>query len=66
MPTRLRRERTQRGLTQAGVAHLTTLAGTPISQVRLSMLERGLNPKPAEAEALAEIFGVRPDELFER
>jgi transcriptional regulator with XRE-family HTH domain len=65
--TRSSHERVVRGLTQISVAQLAAMAdAATISQVRLSMLERGIAPKPDEAEVLAGIFNVPTTELFSR
>ncbi len=64
--SRLKHERVVRGLNQTTVAELAKLAGTPISQVKISMLERGLVPKPGEAEALGKVFNLEPRDLFAR
>jgi transcriptional regulator with XRE-family HTH domain len=65
--TRLREERTRRGMTQAGLANLAKLAGAAgINQFRVSQLERGLQAKPCEKVALGNVFGLPPEELFSK
>lgn len=61
MLTKIKLERLNRGLRQADVAALT---GGAVPQHRLSLLERGIRPRPDEAAALAQAFQVRPEELF--
>lgn len=53
-------ERVKRELTQA---ELAALSGVP--QHRISLLERGIKPRPEEAKALADAFEVSPEELFQ-
>jgi transcriptional regulator with XRE-family HTH domain len=57
--TIFRIERVRRELTQA---ELAALCGIP--QPRISLLERGIRPKPDEVRALADVFRVEPGELF--
>jgi transcriptional regulator with XRE-family HTH domain len=52
-------ERIKRELTQAELAALT---GVP--QPRISLLERGIKPRPEEVEALAAAFKISPEKLF--
>ncbi len=62
MLTNVKLERIQRGLRQADVAALT---GGLVPQHRLSLLERGVKPRPDEVQALAQAFQVNPEELFQ-
>lgn len=62
MLTKIKLERLNRGLRQADVADLT---GGVVPQHRLSLLERGIRPRPDEARALADAFHVEPEELFQ-
>jgi len=48
--------RVTRGLTQANVEKL---AGVP--QHRISLIERGLAPRKAEAKKLAKLYGLESD-----
>lgn len=52
-------ERIKRELTQAKLA-----AQSGVPQHRISLLERGVRPRPEEAQALADAFGCEPQELF--
>jgi len=60
--TKIKLERIQRGLRQSDVAALT---GGIVPQHRLSLLERGVKPRPDEAQALAQAFQVEASELFQ-
>ena len=62
MVNKLKLERIQRGLRQADVA---TLTKGKVPQPRLSLIERGITPKPDEIKALAAVFKVKPEELFQ-
>jgi transcriptional regulator with XRE-family HTH domain len=53
-------ERVKREFTQA---ELATRSGIP--QPRISLLERGVKPRPDEARALADVFGLEVPELFQ-
>jgi len=53
-------ERVKRELTQA---ELSARSGVP--QHRISLLERGVRPRPDEVKALADVFEVNPEELFQ-
>ena len=53
-------ERVKREITQA---ELAGRSGVP--QHRISLLERGVIPRPEEAKALAEAFEMKPEELFQ-
>jgi len=53
-------ERVKRELTQAELA-----ARSGIPQHRISLLERGVRPRPNEAKALADTLGVREAEIFQ-
>jgi transcriptional regulator with XRE-family HTH domain len=53
-------ERVKREMTQD---QLATLSGIP--QHRISLLERGVRPRADEVKALADIFELAPDELFQ-
>jgi len=53
-------ERVKREMTQD---QLATLSGIP--QHRISLLERGVTPRADEVKALADIFGLTPDKLFQ-
>jgi transcriptional regulator with XRE-family HTH domain len=57
--TVFRIERVKRELSQN---ELAALCGIP--QPRISLIERGIKPKPDEVRALAAIFQVEPGELF--
>lgn len=61
MVTKLRIERIKRGWKQWDVTRRTFGF---VNQCRVSLLERGLPPKPVEAAALATLFNVPPTELF--
>jgi hypothetical protein len=61
MLPRIKLERIQRGLRQADVAALTK---GKVPQHRLSLLERGVVPRPDEAKILADAFNMNPEELF--
>lgn len=52
-------ERVKRELTQT---ELAALSGIP--QHRISLLERGVIPRPDEAKALAKAFKISQEELF--
>jgi transcriptional regulator with XRE-family HTH domain len=58
--TPFRLERVKREMTQD---QLAALSG--VSQHRISVLERGVTPRPDEARALADVFKVKPEELFQ-
>jgi transcriptional regulator with XRE-family HTH domain len=60
--TAIRIERIKRGLRQSDVASMT---GGIIPQHRLSLLERGVRPRPEEAKVLADVFQMEPGELFQ-
>ena len=62
MLTKIKLERLNRGLRQADVAAMT---GGAVPQHRLSLLERGIRPRPDEVRALADVFQVEPGELFQ-
>lgn len=62
MLTKIKLERLNRGLRQADVAALT---GGIVPQHRLSMIERGIIPRPDEAKAIADAFQLDPAELFQ-
>jgi transcriptional regulator with XRE-family HTH domain len=53
-------ERVKRELTQAELA-----ARSGVPQHRISLLERGVRPRPDEARALADVFGLEVPELFQ-
>jgi len=53
-------ERVKRELTQADLA-----ARSGVPQHRISLLERGVKPRPEEAQALAVVLGVREAEIFQ-
>jgi transcriptional regulator with XRE-family HTH domain len=61
MLTKLRLVRLQKGLTQAAVVELTR---GRIPQYRLSLLERGVSPKPEEVTILAQAFDLQSTDLF--
>ena len=61
MLTKIKLERIQRDLRQSDVAALT---GGIVPQHRLSLLERGVRPRPEEVKALADAFQLDPAELF--
>jgi predicted transcriptional regulator len=62
--TEFKIQRTRCGFTQEGLAQVATASGTPIRQEYVSLLDRGLLPRPAEARTLAEILGVSQEKLF--
>jgi DNA-binding XRE family transcriptional regulator len=62
MLTKVKLERIQRGLRQTDVAALTQ---GEVPQYRLSLIERGVTPLPNEAKALADVFKVEVEELFQ-
>jgi len=62
MLTKIKFERLNRGLRQEDVA---TMTGGVVPQHRLSLLERGVKPRPDEARALADVFKLEPGELFQ-
>jgi len=62
MLTKIKYERLNRGLRQADVAALTRGV---VPQHRLSLLERGIRPRPDELKALADAFQLEPHELFQ-
>jgi len=53
-------ERIKQELTQTELA-----ARSGIPQHRISLLERGVRPRPDEVRALADAFKVDPQELFQ-
>ncbi len=53
-------ERVKRELTQV---ELAVRSGIP--QHRISLLERGVKPRPDEAKLLADAFNMNPEELFQ-
>jgi transcriptional regulator with XRE-family HTH domain len=55
-------ERVKRGLRQCDVAAMTEGI---VPQHRLSLLERGVRPRPEEVKALADAFKMNPEELFQ-
>jgi transcriptional regulator with XRE-family HTH domain len=59
--TTVKIERIKRGLRQTDVA---TLTGGIVPQHRLSLLERGVRPRPEEIKALSDAFQLDPAELF--
>ena len=61
MFTRLRLERLKRGLRQMDVV---AMCSGQVPQHRLSLIERGIPPQPAEAKSLAEVFRTTPEQLF--
>jgi transcriptional regulator with XRE-family HTH domain len=61
MANALKLERVRRDLTQVDLAALT---GDKVPQYRLSLLERGVRPRPDEAEALSEVLGLASRDLF--
>jgi transcriptional regulator with XRE-family HTH domain len=61
MLTKVKLERIQRGLRQSDVA---TMTEGIVPQHRLSLLERGVRPRPEEIKALADAFQLDPAELF--
>ena len=62
MLTKVKLERIQRGLRQSDVA---TMTEGIVPQHRLSLLERGVRPRPEEVKALSDAFKVNPEELFQ-
>jgi transcriptional regulator with XRE-family HTH domain len=60
--TTIKIERIRRGLRQCDVAAMTEGI---VPQHRLSLLERGVRPRPEEAKALANAFKMDSAELFE-
>lgn len=63
--TPFRRARRAKGFTQAGIAALAGVMGLRTSQFYISLLERGLVPKEAEAQVFSEILGVDVVVLFD-
>ncbi len=61
MATKLRMARVAKDLTQDALSSLTL---GKIGQPRISELERGLIPTREEAEVLAEVLGLPPEELW--
>jgi hypothetical protein len=61
MLTKIRLERLNRGMRQMDVV---AMCDGQVPQHRLSLIERGLPPQPAEAMMLAEVFGIDPEQLF--
>ena len=60
--TRLQRERLRRGLSQTALAAKAgRLSGSDISRFENSYAR----PYPAQAERLAQVLGLQPDELLE-
>ncbi len=55
----LKVERTRKGKTQTDLWRLTN-----IPQWRLSLIERGIPPRPEEARKIAEALQVSPSEIF--
>lgn len=62
MLNKIKFERLNRGLRQVDVA---TLTGGIVPQHRLSILERGVRPRPDEAKALADVFNMDKEELLQ-
>jgi transcriptional regulator with XRE-family HTH domain len=62
MLTKPRLLRLTKGLRQVDVVSLTE---GRVTQPRLSMIERGIRPRPDEARALADVFGLEVPELFQ-
>ena len=62
MLTKIKLERLNRGLRQTDIAALT---GGIVPQHRFSLLERGVKPRPEEAQALAAALGIREAEIFQ-
>jgi transcriptional regulator with XRE-family HTH domain len=60
--TTIKIERIKRGLRQTDVA---TMTEGIVPQHRLSLLERGVRPRPEEVKALADAFKMNPEELFQ-
>jgi hypothetical protein len=60
--TTVKIERIKRGLRQVDVAALTK---GKVPQYRLSLLERGVTPRPEEVKAIADAFKMNPEELFQ-
>jgi hypothetical protein len=61
MLTRIRLERLRRGLRQMDVV---AMCNGQVPQHRLSLIERGLPPQPAEAKLLAKVFRTTTEHLF--
>ena len=59
MVSALKVERTKRGMTQ-----IDLWMSTGIPQWRISLIERGIIPKPEEAQKIAEALGVTEADLF--
>ena len=61
--TKMQIERQRRGLSQTALA----AAAQKLSASDISRFERGYGrPYPAQAQRLAEVLGLRPEELLER
>lgn len=60
--TTVKIERIKRSLRQVDVAALTHGV---VPQYRLSLIERGVTPRPDEVKALADAFKMNPEELFQ-
>ena len=58
--SKLKIERTKRGINQVDL-----FMKTGIPQWRLSLIERGIAPRPEEARRIAEALGVQIGDLFE-
>jgi transcriptional regulator with XRE-family HTH domain len=58
--SRLRVERAKRGMSQQGLAELTTF----VTQGRISLIERGMPPAHDEAAVISGVLGVSIAELF--
>ncbi|RJR47688.1 MAG: XRE family transcriptional regulator [Desulfobacteraceae bacterium] len=59
MISKMKLERVRREVTQVDL-----WMKTGIPQWRLSLIERGITPRPTEAEKIGEALGVNPEELF--
>jgi transcriptional regulator with XRE-family HTH domain len=59
MVSKMKIERVKKGITQID---LWMRSGIP--QWRISLIERGITPKPDEAAKIAEVLSVTEEELF--
>ena len=59
MVSQMKIERIKKGITQVNL-----WMKTGIPQWRISLIERGIEPKPAEAQKIAETLSCRLDEIF--
>jgi len=60
MVSKMKIERVKSDLSQS---RLADMVGS--HQVRISRIERGARPAPEEAEGIAKVLGLHPEELFD-